>query len=41
MIGLKKEFASSSLESWIDQLKKDLKGVEFDKLIRKYLIEDL
>ena len=41
MIGLKKEFASSSLESWIDQLKKDLKGVEFDKLIRKDLIEDL
>ena len=41
MIGLKKEFASTSLESWIDQLKKDLKGVDFDKLLRKDALEDI
>jgi methylmalonyl-CoA mutase len=41
MIGLKKEFASTSMESWIDQLKKDLKGVDFDKLLRKDALEDI
>lgn len=41
MIGLKKEFASSTLESWIDQLKKDLKGEDFSKLLRHDSIEEI
>jgi methylmalonyl-CoA mutase len=41
MIGLKKEFAPSSLTEWVEQLKKDLKGDEFSKLERNDLIEEL
>lgn len=41
MIGLKNEFASTNLESWIDQLKKDLKGEDFNKLLRTDTIEEI
>lgn len=41
MIGLKNEFKSSSLEDWIVQLKKDLKGEDFSVLLRNDKIEEI
>lgn len=41
MIDLKKEFESSSLTEWVDQLKKELKGDDFSKLSRYDEIEEL
>ncbi len=41
MIGLKNEFQSSSLEDWIVQLKKDLKGEDFSVLLRNDKIEEI
>ncbi|TXI83616.1 MAG: hypothetical protein E6Q38_03185 [Crocinitomicaceae bacterium] len=41
MIGLKNEFKSSSLEDWIVQLTKDLKGEDFSLLLRKDEIEEI
>jgi methylmalonyl-CoA mutase len=41
MIGLKNEFKSSSLEDWIVQLTKDLKGEDFSLLMRKDEIEEI
>lgn len=41
MIGLKNEFQSSSLEEWIDQLKKDLRGEDFSVLLRNDKIEEI
>ncbi len=41
MIGLKSTFPSNSLEDWIVQLKKDLKGDDFSKLLRQDEIEEI
>jgi methylmalonyl-CoA mutase len=41
MIGLKQEFRSSSLSEWVEQLKKDLKGDDYNKLLRDDLLEEL
>jgi methylmalonyl-CoA mutase len=41
MIGLKNEFQSSSLEDWIVQLKKDLKGDDFSVLLRNDTVEEI
>lgn len=41
MIGLKTEFKSSSLAEWKDQLKKDLNGDDFSKLIKTNQIEEI
>lgn len=41
MIGLKSIFPPSTLEDWIVQLKKDLKGEGFDKLLRKDEVEEI
>lgn len=41
MIGLRSMFAPSTLEDWIVQLKKDLKGEGFDKLLRNDEVEEI
>lgn len=41
MIDLKKDFKSNTLEEWIDQLKKDLKGDDFSKLERNDQFEEI
>lgn len=41
MIGLKNEFKPSSIEDWIVQLKKDLKGEDFSVLLRNDKIEEI
>jgi hypothetical protein len=41
MIGLKSTFPSNSLEDWIVQLKKDLKGDDFSTLHRHNQIEEI
>jgi methylmalonyl-CoA mutase len=41
MIGLKNEFQSSSLEDWIVQLKKELKGDDFSALLRNDTVEEI
>src|SRR5688572_23013859 len=41
MIGLKKEFKSSSLDEWKAQLQKDLNGDDFSKLIKTNEIEEI
>ena len=41
MIGLKATFPSNSLEEWIVQLKKDLKGDDFSKLLRQDEVEEI
>ncbi len=41
MIQLKKDFKSSSLTEWIEQLKKELKGDDFNKLLREDELEEL
>ncbi|MEY3237195.1 MAG: hypothetical protein RI883_1296 [Bacteroidota bacterium] len=41
MIELKKDFKSSSLPEWIEQLKKELKGDDFSKLLREDELEEL
>lgn len=41
MIGLKNEFKSSSLEDWIAQLTKDLKGEDFSLLLRNDDVEEI
>ena len=39
MIELKKDFNPSSLPEWIEQLKKELKGDDFNKLLREDELE--
>lgn len=41
MIGLKSTFPPSTLEDWIAQLKKDLKGEDFNKLERNDTVEEI
>ncbi len=41
MIELKKDFNPSSLPEWIEQLKKELKGDDFNKLLREDELEEL
>ena len=41
MIDLKNAFAKPSLEEWMDQLKKDLKGDDFSKLVREDELEEI
>jgi methylmalonyl-CoA mutase len=41
MIELKKDFNPSSLPEWIEQLKKELKGDDFNKLLREDELEEI